>query len=34
MPLADLDAFLAWRALHPLRAEDLQDADGDRPSVE
>jgi hypothetical protein len=27
-------AFLAWRALRPLRAEDLQDADGDRPKVE
>jgi hypothetical protein len=27
-------AFLAWRALRPLRAEDLQAADGDRPKVE
>jgi hypothetical protein len=26
--------FLAWVALRPLRAEDLQDADTDRPNVE
>ena len=32
--LAAAAFFLAWRALRPLRAEDLQDADGDRPRVE
>ena len=26
--------FLAWAGLRPLRAEDLQDADPDRPKVE
>jgi hypothetical protein len=26
--------FLAWARLRPLRAEDLQDADPDRPKVE
>jgi hypothetical protein len=26
--------FLAWARLRPLRAEDLQDADTDRPKVE
>jgi hypothetical protein len=26
--------FLAWARLRPLRAEDLQDADTDRPNVE
>jgi membrane-bound ClpP family serine protease len=26
--------FLAWVALRPLRAEDLQDTDTDRPDVE
>jgi hypothetical protein len=26
--------FLAWVALRPLRAADLQDADSDRPKVE
>jgi len=26
--------FLAWTRLRPLRADDLQDADTDRPNVE
>jgi hypothetical protein len=26
--------FLAWARLRPLRAEDLQDTDSDRPNIE
>jgi hypothetical protein len=32
--LATAAFFLAWIALRPLRAEDVQDADTDRPKVE
>jgi hypothetical protein len=32
--LAGGAVFLAWARLRPLRAEDLQDADPDRPNVE
>jgi hypothetical protein len=32
--LAGGAVFLAWARLRPLRAEDLQDADTDRPKVE
>ena len=32
--LAGGAVFLAWVALRPLRAEDLQDTDTDRPNVE
>jgi hypothetical protein len=32
--LAGGAVFLAWVALRPLRAEDLQDTDTDRPKVE
>jgi hypothetical protein len=32
--LAAAAFFLAWRALRPLRAEELGDADSDRPKVE
>lgn len=32
--LAGGSIFLAWVALRPLRAEDLQDTDTDRPDVE
>ena len=32
--LAGGAVFLAWARLRPLRAEDLQDTDPDRPNVE
>jgi hypothetical protein len=32
--LAGGAVFLAWARLRPLRAEDLQEADSDRPKVE
>jgi hypothetical protein len=32
--LAGGAVFLAWARLRPLRAEDLQDADPDRPNIE
>jgi hypothetical protein len=32
--LAGGAVFLAWARLRPLRAEDLQDTDTDRPNVE
>ena len=32
--LAGGAVFLAWVALRPLRASDVQDADSDRPKVE
>jgi membrane-bound ClpP family serine protease len=32
--LAGGAVFLAWVALRPLRAEDLQDTDTDRPDIE
>jgi hypothetical protein len=32
--LAGGAVFLAWARLRPLRAEDVQDADGDRPAGE
>ena len=32
--LAGGAVFLAWARLRPLRAEDLKDADTDRPKVE
>jgi hypothetical protein len=32
--LAGGAVFLAWARLRPLRAEDLKDADTDRPNVE
>jgi membrane-bound ClpP family serine protease len=32
--LAGGAVFLAWARLRPLRAEDLQDTDSDRPKIE
>jgi hypothetical protein len=32
--LAGGAVFLAWAQLRPLRTEDLQDADTDRPNIE
>ena len=32
--LAGGAVFLAWARLRPLRAEDLQDTDTDRPNIE